>query len=132
MDSKDAKTVVEVVAKNNKAKKIIGVVVGLIIIFNIFWNLMEHKISEELGGGNIAALTERIAALEKADSEVLDVDAVKADLAAMKDASEKFESKLNAIVKAEEAKLDVLTQNVESQRAYVETLKSLLSGETGK
>ncbi|GHV38227.1 hypothetical protein FACS1894187_16740 [Synergistales bacterium] len=132
MDSKDAKVAVEGAAKNNKAKKIIGTVVGLIIIFNIFWNLMEHKISEELGGGNIAALDERIAVLEKSNKETLDVDAVKADLAAMKEASDKFESKLNAIVKAEEAKLDVLTQNVESQKAYVETLKSLLSGETGK
>ncbi|GHS89794.1 hypothetical protein AGMMS49957_13770 [Synergistales bacterium] len=132
MDSKDTKAAVEGLCKSGKTKIIIGGAIGLIIIFNIFWNLMENKISSELGGGNIAVLSERISTLEKAEREVLNADDVKADLVAMKEASDNFESKLNAIVKAEEAKLDVLTQNLEIQRAYVETLKSLLSGETGK
>jgi hypothetical protein len=117
-------------AKSGKGK-IIGIVVLVIILLNTFWNMMENKMTTELQAvkADLAGLNDRLVELEKGTP---DVEAVKADVAAIQQAGAEFESKLNAVIKAEEEKLEILTKSAESQKAYLESLKNRLAGETGK
>jgi hypothetical protein len=117
-------------AKSKKGK-IIGIVILVIILLNTFWNMVESKITTELQSvkANLAEFNNRLSEAEKG---TLDVDAVKADVAAIQKAGADFESKLNAVIKAEEEKLEILTKNAESQKVYVESLKNRLAEETGK
>jgi hypothetical protein len=117
-------------AKSKKGK-IIGIIILVIILLNTFWNMMENKITAELQAvrADLAEFNNRLAEAEKG---TLDVESVKADVEAIRKAGADFESKLNAVIKAEEEKLEVLTKSAESQKAYVESLKSRLAGETGK
>jgi YbbR domain-containing protein len=111
--------------------KVIGIAVFvLLILFNVFWSLMSGKITEEIQAvkAEISQVGARVAEAEK---ETLDVEAVKADVEIIRKATGDFDKKLDAVVKAEEARLEILAKNLEAQKAYVETLKSLL-GEVGK
>ncbi|MDR2175732.1 MAG: hypothetical protein LBO82_07315 [Synergistaceae bacterium] len=117
-------------AKSRKGK-IIGIIVLVLILLNTFWNMVENKITAELQAvkTDLAEINHRLAETEKG---TLDVDAVKADLEAIRKAGSDFESKLSAVIKAEEEKLETLTKNAEGQKAYLESLKSHLAGDTGK
>ena len=123
------KTVTE--KAKTKTGKIVGIVVLVIVLLNIFWSMMENKVASEVQAvrADIAALNTRLAEMEKGS---IDLEAVKADAETIKKVGETFEAKLNAIVKAEEAKLEILAKDMENQKAYIEDLKSLLAGETGK
>lgn len=123
------KTVTE--KAKTKTGKIIGVVVLVIILLNIFWSMMENKVTLEVQAvrADIVALNTRLAEMEKGS---VDLDAVRADAETIKKTGESFEAKLNAIVTAEEAKLENLTKELENQKAYIENLKSLSAGEGGK
>jgi type II secretory pathway component PulM len=117
-------------AKSKKGK-IIGIIVLVIILLNTFWNMTENKITAELQAvkADLAELNSRLAEVEKGTP---DVEAMKADADAIRKAGANFESKLNAVIKAEEEKLEILTQSAESQKAYLEGLKNRLAGEAGK
>ena len=117
-------------AKSKKGK-IIGIVILVIILLNTFWNMVENKITTELQTvrADLASFNDRLSEAEKG---TLDVEAVKADVAAIQKAGADFEAKLNAVIEAEEEKLEILTKDAESQRVYVESLKSRLAGESGK
>ncbi|MDR1649947.1 MAG: hypothetical protein LBR71_06760 [Synergistaceae bacterium] len=117
-------------AKSKKGK-IIGIIVLVIILLNTFWNMTENKISIELQAvrADLAELNSRLAEVEKGTP---DSEALKSDADAIRKAGADFESKLNAVIKAEEEKLEILTQSAESQKAYLEGLKNRLAGEAGK
>ncbi len=123
------KTVSETAKSKNG--KIVGIVVLVIILLNTFWSMMESKMTTELQAvkADIAALNTRVTEMEKG---TINLDAVKADIESIKGASANFEAKLNAVVKAEESRQEVLAKDLESHKAYIEELKSLLAGETGK
>ena len=123
---------------NKNKGKIIGIVVLLVILLNTLWNVMDSKVSkgelssvkEELSSvkADLAAFTTRLASMQaEVEKGAPDLDAVKADVESIKKASENFEVKLNALIKAEEAKIDVMTKDVESYKAYIEELKGLLT-----
>jgi predicted nucleic acid-binding Zn-ribbon protein len=117
-------------AKSKKGK-IVGIIVLVIILLNTFWNMVESKITTELQAvkADLAELNNRLTEAEKG---TLDVETVKADVDTIRKAGADFESKLNAVVKAEEEKLEILTKSAEDQKAYLESLKSRLAGETGQ
>jgi hypothetical protein len=117
-------------AKSTKGK-IVGIIILVIILLNSFWNMMENRITTELQAVR-AELAEISARVTEAEKGTLDVEAVKADVETIRKAGAEFESKLNAVISAEEGKLEILTKSVEYQKAYLESLKSYLAGETGK
>jgi hypothetical protein len=117
-------------AKSKKGK-IVGIIILVIILLNTFWNMMENRITTELQAVR-AELTELSGRMAEAEKGTLDVEAVKADVETIRKAGAEFESKLNAVIKAEEGKLEVLTKSVEYQKTYLESLKSYLAEETGK
>ena len=139
------KTVAET-AKTTKGK-IVGIIVLAIIVLNMFWNMMESKITTELQSvrTDLGALNARLAKVETeaektAKLETVDLDAIRAEAQSVKASAEtiadlmtktgeNFDAKLNAIVKSEEAKLDVLSKELENQRIYIDSLKNLLAGE---
>ena len=145
------KTVMEK-AKTTKGKVIIGVVVLVILMLNISWTLANNKISTEIQAvrAEIAELAARFEEVTKAgqkESAINDYDAIKAEIQALQEnlktredsaqkAAEDFNAKLNAVIKSEEAKLDILVKELEkqteSQKAYLEELKSLAIGNTEK
>ena len=116
---------------NKNKGKIIGIAVLLIILLNTLWNVMDSKVSkEELQSvkADLAAFNTRLAGMEaEVEKGTPDLDAVKADVESIKKASETFEVKLNALIKAEEAKIDIMAKDVESYKAYIEELKGLLT-----
>jgi len=127
-------------------KIIAGILVVIIIVLNTFWNMTETKISETVAQaiGSITVAEEVAkemeslktefksdiakldARLSEAEKGTIDLDAVKADIVAIKKAGEDFEKKLNAVIKAEEGKLALLEQDAANQKAYIDELKSLL------
>ena len=125
-------------------KVIVGILVLVIIVLNTFWNMTETKISETvaqaIGSISVAEEIESFKAelksdLAKLDARVsetekgtIDLDAVKADIASIKEAGEEFDKKLNAVIKAEEGKLALLEKDVVNQKAYIDELKGLLEG----
>ncbi|MDR1741501.1 MAG: hypothetical protein LBR38_06630 [Synergistaceae bacterium] len=113
--------------RSGKLKWIIGILVVILIIANVMWNMTSDKIASEAGAirTDVAALSARV---EKAENSTLDSDAVKADLEAIHSASKTFDSKLAALIKAEEAKVASLTTELENHKAYVEQLKALQAG----
>jgi hypothetical protein len=117
-------------AKSKKGK-IVGIVILVIILLNTFWNMVENKIVTELQTVK-ADLTEFNNRLTEAEKGTLDTEAVKADAEAIRKATADFESRLSALVKAEEEKLELLTKSVESQKAYLESLKGRLAEEGSK
>lgn len=125
-DKLDAAT--QTVAGIAKSKKgiIIAIFVLLLIFFNTVWN-----IGNQINGvkAQVDTLSNRVTQTEKS---TLDFDAVKADIQAIHKAGELFELKLNALIKAEEARLAILTQELENQKAYIEELKNLSAQESGK
>ena len=113
----------------------------LLLVLNIFWSAMKSTVAEEMSKGTAAAEVQslknalasfdlRVAELEKGTT--LDMETVKGHVESMTKTAENFEAKLNAVVKAEEAKLEILAKDMENHKAYIEELKSLLAGETGK
>jgi hypothetical protein len=126
----DAKMIMEK-AKTPTGKLVIGIVVLLIVLFNVVSTQTSNRITSEVQPvkADLAAFDTRLVEVEKGTT--VDLDAVKANADAIQQATESFEAKLNAVVKAEEARLEALTKEMENQKAYIETLKSLLSGATG-
>lgn len=124
------KTVTEK-AQTKTGKIVIVSVLAVILVLNIFWTMMKNSVSAEVQSlkGELTTISARIAEVEKGS---VNLEAVKADAEHIKKAAENFEAKLNAVVKAEEAKLEILAKEMENQKAYIEDLKSLLAGETGK
>ena len=124
-------------AKTTTGKIVIAVIV-VIILFNTMWTVMDGKVAGHIEalkkefqaqddlGEKIAPFEQRLAALE---GRSIDLDAVKSDVETIKQATESFETKLNAMIKAEEEKLESLTKDMESHKAYLERLKGLLAGE---
>ncbi|MDR1733032.1 MAG: DUF2730 domain-containing protein [Synergistaceae bacterium] len=109
-------------------KYIAGVVVLLIILFNIVWTLASSRIaplSEEVQKlkDTVAAFETRVAEAEK--GVTVDADALKADVESIRGATTSFETKLNSLIQTEEAKLESLTKEVENQKAYLELLRNL-------
>jgi cell division protein FtsL len=128
MDKQSTKTAVEEVTKKiGKGKKIAIVVFLVLILLNVFWTLMNNKVTEEIQAikSEIAQVSARVSDAEK---ETLDVESVKADVELIRKATGDFEKKLNAVIQAEETRLEILTKDAEAQKAYVETLKGLLEG----
>jgi len=147
--------------KNKNTKIIVGVVIVVIIAFNTFWNMTESKIVSEMAplkaqitaiGAQVTAIGERVTAIEgrvTAIGERVDVSSgtnfealkaeienfkkmLEAEMASLRKAGETFDVRLNAVVKSEEEKLEVLKKTMEDQNAYVEELKGLLAGEVTK
>jgi hypothetical protein len=121
----------EIMDKMSKMSKgkVIGIVVVLVlIVLNVFWNLLSNKITDESQAlrAEIAQVAARAAEAEK---ETLDVQAVKADVELIRKATDDFDGKLNAVIKAEETRLEILTKNAEDQKAYLESLRNLLKGD---
>jgi type II secretory pathway component PulM len=139
MSSKDTKiqekldTAMQALKEKSKTKhgKIIGIAVLVIILLNIFWNMTENKITTELQAvkADLTEINNRLTEMEKGTP---DANALKADVEAIQKAGADFESKLSAVIKAEEEKLEIFVKSAESQKAYLESLKSRLAGETGK
>ena len=139
-------------AKTKNGKIVCGIVVAVVllevIILNVFGSTLENKIATEVQGlkSEIAALGTQVTDLQKEagkKEETIDPDALKADAetivktaeainAATSKASESFETKLNTLVKAEEAKLEILTKDLEAHKAYIEELKTLAAGKAGQ
>jgi len=126
-------------------KILIGVLVVAIVLFNTFWSMTENSITETVARevrafnvelqslkSDLAGLDARFAdmdtRLSEAEKGATDLDAIREDIAAIRNAGEHFEKRLLAVIKAEEIKLAELEQGVESQKAYVNELKSLLEG----
>lgn len=124
------KTVTE--KAKTKTGKIVIAVVLVIVLLNSFWSMMESSVNSKMASEVQAVRAEFKKQLAEVDKGSIDLDAVKADAEAMRKAGDSFEAKLNAVIKAEEAKLDMMTKDMENQKAYIEDLKSLLAGETGK
>jgi hypothetical protein len=139
------KTVTETV--KSAPGKVIGIIVLVLIVINTFWNLWDNgnKISTELQAvkADVATLVTRLDELEKSTAGAVDLENVKADIESAKatvkadidsiaKANENFETKLNAVIKAEEAKQETLLKEAEDHRTYIEELKGLLAGESGQ
>ena len=123
--------------------KIIAVIV-LIIAANVMWSMMKNEV-EAVKQETQAVKQEtqtvkqetaaRLVKLEEVASkrpESIDLAELRAEVASIKEAAGSFEAKLNAVIKAEEAKLENLQKEAENQKVYIEGLKSLLSGKTVK
>jgi outer membrane murein-binding lipoprotein Lpp len=137
-------------AKTRNGKIVGGIVVAVIlinvIILNVFGTTMENKIATEVQAlkSEIAALSAQVGELkEEVDKkpETVDLGTLKADAEAIQKAaesinnatgkaSENFEAKLSALLKAEETKLEILTKDLENHKAYIEGLKTLVTGKT--
>ncbi|MDR1873798.1 MAG: hypothetical protein LBQ90_02130 [Synergistaceae bacterium] len=129
----EAVKVVTEKARTPTGKFTIGVVILLVILFNIVWTLMGNRIAAEGQAlrADMAVFDSRLLEVEKGTT--IDLDALKADVESIRKATNSFEAKLNSIVRAEEARLETLVRDVENQKAYIEALKKiLLSGETGQ
>ncbi|MDR1377227.1 MAG: hypothetical protein LBJ22_06920 [Synergistaceae bacterium] len=137
-------------AAKTKDGKLVGIVILVVIILNwislnVFGTSVKNTIAAEVQTikSDFAALSAHVTELEEEvgkKTESVDIGALKADAEAIKKtaeslgestvkASEKFEAKLNALVKTEEAKLATLTKDLENQKAYIDELKSLLTGQ---
>jgi len=133
--------------KNKNTKIIVGVVIVVIIAFNTFWNMTESKIVSEMAplkaqitamGAQVTAIGERVDVSSGTNFEALKAEfenfkkTLEAETASLRKAGETFDGRLNAVVKSEEEKLEVLKKAMEDQNAYVEELKGLLAGEITK
>lgn len=121
---------VKTVAEKAKTKtgKIVGIIILVIVVLNVFWSMMENRVVSEVQ----ALRTEIALRLNEVEKGSIDPEAVKADAEAIRKVGADFEAKMNAIVKAEETKLEALTRDMESQKAYLETLKKFLAGEAAE
>jgi len=110
------------------------VFIAIVLVANISATLTHNRTSEGLQPlkDNLERVTTRLAEVDAKTGGLLDLAEVKSNVEALQKAGEGFNSKLNALVKAEEAKLEVLTKDLENQKTYVEELKNLLSEGTEK
>ena len=128
-------------AKNEVAKKmeqltkekpwmkyVIGFVV-IIIIANVSATLAQDKVIAELAPlrAQMEVITARLAEIDAKTGGLLNLDEVKANVEHIQKTMENFNTRINAIVKTEEAKLEILEKDLASQKAYVEEVKTLLS-----
>jgi uncharacterized membrane-anchored protein YhcB (DUF1043 family) len=131
----------------NAPGKVIGIIILILIMLNTFWNLWENgnKISAELQAvkTDLAALAARQTELENSAAGSVDLENIKTDIELAKEtvqsniastakAVETFETKLDALVRAEETKLEILLREAENRRIYIQELKNLLAGENGQ
>ena len=115
-----------------KGGKIAIVIVLLILVLNVFSTMMDGKVAaqletfkQEFKAPDSKDFEERVKALE---SRSIDLNAVKAEVESIKSASTHFESRLGALIKAEEARLQLIEKDMESYKAYIENLKGLSGG----
>jgi regulator of protease activity HflC (stomatin/prohibitin superfamily) len=140
-------------AARTKNGKIVGIIVVAVLLLNViilnsFGTTLENKITAEIQAlkTELAGTNAQVADLEKEidqKTETLDIEAFKAEAESIKKAaesvndatgkaSENFDAKLNALLKAEEAKLEILTKDLETHKAYIDELKNLLAGKDGQ
>ena len=134
-------------AKSKNGKKVgiivLGVILLNVLILNVFGTTLENKVTaevqalkSELAGLN-AHVTERMKDVDK-KMETIDIETLKAGAEVIKKSAESvneatskasanFEAKLNALIKAEEAKFEALTKDLENHKAYIDGLKSLVT-----
>ena len=107
----------------DKKKTIIIAIVGVIVLLNIMWTVMQNKFAPKLDEVTKAmtGLEQRIAKLEQGG--FASVAELKDDLAAMKAVSENLSQNLKHSLKAEEDELANLEAQVAAQKARVEALK---------
>jgi len=148
-----AKKVLQDTTKGKYVKMYIGVAVVAIIALNAMWNAMERRIDslrsniEAVGAradetvrlsanADFSALRAEFEAIRAAIKTEADSTqragetfraAIRTDADSLQKAGEAFNAKLNAVIRAEEARLEALTREVENRRAYIGALKSLLS-----
>jgi cell division protein FtsL len=112
-------------------KAILGIVAAAIVLFIALMSMggssVSSAVTKEMESikADLVKLEARVSETEKGS---IDSDAVKEDIASIKKAAADFENKLAALVKAEEEKLTRLEKEVETQKVYVDGLKSLLEG----
>jgi len=112
--------------------------IAIVLVANISSTLTLNRAGERAGEGvqplkdELERVTARIAEVDAKTGGLLDLAEVKSNVETLQKAGESFNAKLNALVKAEEAKLETLTKELENQKAYVQELKNLLSEGTGK
>jgi hypothetical protein len=125
-------------SKNGKRVGIIvlGVILLNVVILNVFGTTLENKVATEVQvlKSELAGLNVHVTELEKEidkKTETVDIATLKADAQSARDATgkaiENFEAKLNALIKTEEAKLEILAKDLENHKAYVDGLKSLMT-----
>jgi len=116
-------------------KIILGVLVVAIILLNTFLGMVDTRVSRavapaatEAGAirAELAALGIRLTEVENYTVVTVDHDAIRADIASIREAGEAFSSKLLTTIEAEERKLALLVENVANQKAHIEALRNLL------
>ncbi|MDR2527977.1 MAG: hypothetical protein LBD04_03025 [Synergistaceae bacterium] len=103
-------------------------VVLFIIVLNVMWSMMKSEV--DVVRQDAAARLTKLEAEAAKRPESIDLAELRTEVASIKEAAGSFEAKLNAVIKAEEDKLERLEKDAANQRAYIEGLKSLLSGKT--
>ena len=110
-------------APKDKKKIIIIAVVGVIVLLNIMWTVMQNKFAPKLDEVTkaMAALEQRIVKLEQGG--LANVAELKEDFAAMKALSDSLSERLSHSLKAEEDELARLEAQVAAQKAHIESLR---------
>ena len=132
-------------SKNGKTMGLIvlGVILLEVIILNVFGTTLENKVATQIQvlESQITGIDAHVSKLEEEVGKklgVLDIGAFKAEAETLRQsaesikdathkASENFEAKLNALIKAEEAKLESFTKDLENRKADIDGLKSLIT-----
>ncbi len=111
--------------KTDSKKKIILGVIGVILLLNIMWTIMQNKFTPKLDEvkTGMAALEQRISKLE--NGGIPDVANLKEDFAALKAVSDKFADRMTQTLKSEEDQLAYLEAQVEAQKARVEAMRKI-------
>ena len=115
-------------AAKTKWGKVAIIVVLLLILLNIVWTLNGKVLSQlDVVKADFGAMKESLEQrIDKAEKGSVDLDAVKADAETIKQATVSFESRLTTLIQAEEARLESMLKEMETQKSYLESLKNLL------
>jgi len=103
--------------------------IAIVLVANISSTLTLNRAGEGVQPlkDQLERVNARIAEVDAKTGGLLDLAEVKSNVETLQKVGEGFNAKLNALVKAEEAKLETLTKELENQKAYVQELKNLLS-----
>jgi len=113
-------------------KVILVVFVVAIVLLNTLWGMVDGRVSRAVISETnalrteLASLGSRLSEMETEAVASVDHDAIRADIAAIREAGETFNNKLLTAIEAEEKKFALLEENLARQRAHIETLRGLL------
>ena len=116
----------------SKRNMIIIAVVVVLLVFNIFWTMMQGKITAAVQDvkADMAKLEQRLATVEQGG--VVDLETLRTEFDGMKKVGESYSANLSALMKAETERLESLKKEVEMRQSWIEGLQQMASQDAGK